>query len=63
MFQSRHGVWYARLVVPLNLRASLGCRELRKPFNTKCRIEATKRSWCLLLALNDALSADSDKPS
>ncbi|WP_425557320.1 DUF6538 domain-containing protein [Ferrimonas pelagia] len=45
LFQSRHGVWYARVAVPKDLRLSVGKTELRKSLKTRCHSEASQCSW------------------
>ncbi|ADN75330.1 integrase family protein [Ferrimonas balearica DSM 9799] len=54
LFQSRHGIWYARVVVPLELREALGRREFRQSLKTRCRREAVQRSWTVLDRLSQA---------
>ncbi|MCH4293660.1 site-specific integrase [Shewanella sp. 3B26] len=51
LFQSRHGIWYARIVVPEEKRPVIGKRELRRSLSTKDRLEAVRRSWEVLQAL------------
>ncbi|WP_345850281.1 site-specific integrase [Shewanella algae] len=52
LFQSRHGIWYARVVVPEDRRDAIGKRELRKTLATKDKREAVLRSWDVLKALH-----------
>lgn len=51
LFQSRHGVWYARVVVPEDKRDVIGKGEFRKSLATKDRFEAVRRSWEVLQLL------------
>ncbi|WP_261922204.1 DUF6538 domain-containing protein [Shewanella sp. NFH-SH190041] len=51
LFLSRHGVWYARVVVPEDQRSVIGKRELRKSLSTKDKREAVRRSWGVLQQL------------
>jgi integrase len=51
LFQSRHGIWYARIVVPVKLRPILGKRELRKSLATRDLLEAIRKSWNVLAQL------------
>lgn len=44
LFKSRHGIWYARVVVPEARQDALGKRELRKSLATRNRLEAIQRS-------------------
>ncbi|WP_417345525.1 DUF6538 domain-containing protein [Ferrimonas sp.] len=48
LFQSRHGIWYARVVVPKDLRSQVGQRDLKQSLRTRCRREAIQRSWQVL---------------
>ncbi|WP_447072573.1 DUF6538 domain-containing protein [Shewanella indica] len=48
LYRSRHGVWYARVVVPEDRRDAIGKRELRKTLATKDKREAVLRSWDVL---------------
>ncbi|GIU17454.1 site-specific integrase [Shewanella sp. MBTL60-007] len=51
LFQSRHGIWYARIVVPEAQQSSLGKREIRKSLATRDRLEAVRKSWQVLSQL------------
>ncbi|MGE4259257.1 tyrosine-type recombinase/integrase [Shewanella sp.] len=51
LFRSRHGVWYARIVVSEAMQGILGKRELRKSLATKDRLEAVRKSWRVLAGL------------
>ncbi|WP_425431725.1 DUF6538 domain-containing protein [Ferrimonas sediminum] len=48
LFQSRHGIWYARVVVPKSLHSQVGHRDLKQSLRTRCRREAIQRSWQFL---------------
>ncbi|WP_371877984.1 DUF6538 domain-containing protein [Ferrimonas sp. SCSIO 43195] len=48
LFQSRHGVWYARVVVPKGSYEGAKRSELRRSLGTKCHREAIQRSWRVL---------------
>lgn len=51
LFQSRHGIWYARIVVPELQRDVIGKRELRRSLSTRDKFEAIRKSWDVLKAL------------
>lgn len=51
LFQSRHGIWYARIVVPETQRDVIGKRELRRSLSTRDKFEAIRKSWDVLKAL------------
>ncbi|GCF87758.1 site-specific integrase [Shewanella sp. M-Br] len=51
LFQSRHGIWYARIVVPEIQRDVIGKRELRRSLSTRDKFEAIRKSWDVLKVL------------
>ena len=61
LFQSRHGVWYARVVVPEEKRGVIGKGELRKSLATKDRFEAVRRSWEVLKLLRKMVDGSLDE--
>ncbi|PKG58270.1 DUF6538 domain-containing protein [Shewanella sp. GutDb-MelDb] len=60
LFQSRHGIWYARIVVPEEQRSILGKREIRKSLATKDRLEAPRKSWKVLTQLRSVADDNAD---
>ncbi|MCL2908549.1 site-specific integrase [Shewanella aquimarina] len=59
LFQSRHGIWYARIVVPEAQQGILGKREIRKSLATRDRLEAVRKSWRVLSQLQSVAEAGS----
>ncbi|KIO37400.1 site-specific integrase [Shewanella sp. cp20] len=59
LFQSRHGIWYARIVVPESQQGILGKREIRKSLATRDRLEAVRKSWRVLSQLQNVAEAGS----
>ena len=57
LFQSRHGIWYARIVVSEAQQGILGKRELRKSLATRNRLEAVRKSWRVLSQLQGVVEA------
>jgi len=58
LFQSRHGIWYARIVVPEEMRIPIGKRELRRSLGTRDRFEAARKSWDVLAQLRRNAEGD-----
>ncbi|WP_028110231.1 tyrosine-type recombinase/integrase [Ferrimonas futtsuensis] len=48
LFQSRHGIWYARVVVPKDSPLRSTKSEIRQSLRTRCYREAVQRSWLVL---------------
>ncbi len=61
LFRSRHGIWYARLVVPEEKRNAIGKGELRKSLETRDRLEAVRRSWEVLQLLSKVVEGSSSQ--
>ncbi|MDN5501158.1 MAG: hypothetical protein L0G80_14645 [Shewanella sp.] len=63
LFKSRHGIWYARLVVPESMQTILGKRELRRSLETRERFEAVRRSWQVLMQLKSIIEGNAQNDS
>ncbi|WP_169308251.1 site-specific integrase [Ferrimonas aestuarii] len=53
LIQSRHGIWYARIVVPKDSPLRNSRSELRRSLKTRCYREAIQRSWSVLAQLTE----------